>query len=701
MDKDILLVMILSLDMGFSEREVREALKYNSTQESAVSWLFEQREKGFSIGSSSQPSSGNVDLEAIKKQHQFSYDSLNIMVKEYGFNVIPVDHDGNCLFECLKRGYQKQAEKYGKKMGSQEEIRNAIFLHLQKHKDDYVYYVENWEDFCTKLLTNGEWGGEVEIMCFARTFQVNIHVHQITNYESLTIRAEYKEGRYNIHLAHVNDLNPLENFGRNHYVLLDPLFENPAYSPEMVAMTDEEKRLAEEDFGLQEEDIEPAEGFNTPEPSAPPPEKHPNANPIEGINILADIKKHDESPDIGTSGHSILDDIRIAALEEPKVKNGSILDELSKTSEEPEVKQGSILDELTTTSEQPDINRGSILDDIAKPIDPDFASGSTSILNEVKDAVTPDHDIKSSILDDIQPPVSLLDSAEPNIIEENALSQAVDPMGGSDSILADISEPEPLLSEETMNTNILSDVPQDSPPIVDLEPNLAEQIPSQSPLIQNEENILQQIPDIDKKPNFKDERRTSIVEEIGPVEPILDKINTDLPDALEEAAKSEPLHSQIKKDLPQALIDAKQEQEEALHKKIKAISKALNDVDKSDVPRENILDTIDLSSKEPDVARSSILDEIPIEKDLLNSSDRRNIVEMMSENKRDPTMLLSADPIEISPAVQQPVAPPMIKEPSDGEWEQVKVDEDVAKVGKIFRKDPEEDEDWVAIDADN
>ena len=44
------------------------------------------------------------------------------------------------------------------------------------------FSVENWEDFCTKLLTNGEWGGEVEIMCFARTFQVNIHVHQITNY---------------------------------------------------------------------------------------------------------------------------------------------------------------------------------------------------------------------------------------------------------------------------------------------------------------------------------------------------------------------------------------------------------------------------------------------------------------------------------------------------------------------------------------
>merc|ERR550534_1255637 len=138
-----------------------------------------------------------------------------------------------------------------------------------------------------------------------------------------------------------------------------------------------------------------------------------------------------------------------------------------------------------------------------------------------------------------------------------------------------------------MNTNILHDVPQDSPPIVDSEPHLAEKIPAESPLIENEENILEQIPDIDKKPNFKDERRTSIVEEIGPVEPILDKINTDLPDALEEAAKSEPLHSQIKKDLPQALIDAKQE--EPLHKKIDAASGILNDVDKSDVPRENIL----------------------------------------------------------------------------------------------------------------
>merc|ERR1740123_1850039 len=79
--------MILSLDMGFSEREVREALKYNSTQESAVSWLFEQREKGFSIGSSSQPSSGNVDLEPYPHRKVTADEWFkNVAFEAAGFN---------------------------------------------------------------------------------------------------------------------------------------------------------------------------------------------------------------------------------------------------------------------------------------------------------------------------------------------------------------------------------------------------------------------------------------------------------------------------------------------------------------------------------------------------------------------------------------------------------------------------------------
>jgi len=639
MDKEFLLAMILSLDLGFSESEIRESLKHNNDQETAVNWLFEKRENpGFAGGFSD---GRNVDLEAIKQQHKFSYDSLSIIVKEYGFVVVPVDHDGNCLFECLKRGYQKQAKKYGITMGSQEEIRNTIFAHLQKHKDDYVNYVENWENFCTALLTNGEWGGEIEIMCFARAFQVNIHVHQIERYENLTTRAEYKEGKFNIHLAHINDLNPLENFGRNHYVLLDPLFDNPAYSPGMVSMTEDEKMLAD---GLDpidcEEEIEPVGGFH-PKPDAPP-RPHPNANPIEGINILADIKKHDESIKIETGEESsLLQDVKDAISVEPGFERGSILDELGK-SEEPTVSK--------TTSPEP-----SILEEVKQQSGESKPPPSTDILAEIRshpeeflNKNEPNIIEEYAISDAMDPPV--INEKEPNIVEENALSADPPAVNEVSSILSEVSDPEPLLSEEMKKQTVLSDVSVDNSE-------------EQASIPKN--NILDEIASHGTEEVIsKHERKRSVLDDIGPVEPLHKTVDSDVPSELSEAMQSKSIINEILAEDPL-----------------------------SDVSRDNILTSIDLSSKDSEIPRGSILDDIPISDDLLNSSDRRNVLDLMAENKRDPTLQFNQDPIEILNA------PPFVKEPSD-DWEKVKVDADVANVGKIFQIEQDKDEDWVTVEDD-
>jgi len=625
-DQELLFAMIASMELGFTDQEIREAVKHEKTQERAVNWIFEQREKMKSFGGPVQnrnqhnASFGggfgqNVDLDAIRRQHQFSYDSLSIIVKEYGFSVVPTENDGNCLFESLRHGYKKQAEKHGQKIKSHEDIRSAIFEHLQANQMEYKNYVENWDDFCTKLLTAGEWGGEIEIMCFARTFKVNVHVHQIEDYDKLTTRAEYKEGLFNIHLAHVNDLNPLENFGRNHYVLLDPEFENPAYSPVICGVKDEKApHLAQE-----EEEIAGIDDF----PASAPP------------HIPQIISDTDPTVD--------------EKFSEPSQK-----------------------DINNSSSNKSSISK--ILDEVQGPdsVDQDLA--------EAIDSHSPENPVRNeSIVNQISDPEPLLSQSGEgsNVLAE--LHEESPLISKKQTILDEISDPEPNPMTQIPNSNLLDDIPQEAAlhkKVNKDDPQVAEAIknvPISTKLDSSMEPPIAAA--LNSKPIINSLNKSENVN-IPPVsrgKSITESLAQNEDPSIEEAAKTSPITDALKDECPVSALS--QEQRSSILEKIQ--------------PHEN---------SDPPAQRESILDSLGAIPELLNSSDRRNVIDKMQENRKDPTqsLPLNPDPIEILPNPQ-----PINRHQSDSredDWEAIKVDEDVKKVGQIFQsKCSDSDEEWDVV----
>jgi hypothetical protein len=92
--------------------------------------------------------------------------------------IIEMSADGNCLFRSISHQLHND---YG---NNHETIRNEICDYLQDNEDDFKVYllledingnesddVCDFQEYIDQMRMNGEWGGDVEIVCASRLYK--------------------------------------------------------------------------------------------------------------------------------------------------------------------------------------------------------------------------------------------------------------------------------------------------------------------------------------------------------------------------------------------------------------------------------------------------------------------------------------------------------------------------------------------------
>ena len=132
------------------------------------------------------PNSGKNKKKNNSKGKSSSSDSGDYSQDDYSFRqklmnggereIIEMKADGNCLFRSISHQLYND---YGQK---HDVIRQEICDYLEQNEDDFKVYLlledcgENedvcdFDDYVEQMRNDGEWGGDVEIVCAARLYK--------------------------------------------------------------------------------------------------------------------------------------------------------------------------------------------------------------------------------------------------------------------------------------------------------------------------------------------------------------------------------------------------------------------------------------------------------------------------------------------------------------------------------------------------
>ncbi|ESZ92364.1 hypothetical protein SBOR_7248 [Sclerotinia borealis F-4128] len=118
------------------------------------------------------------EKEVERKRMQEEFSSRNLHEKQ-------IRPDGHCLFSAIadqlsQAGIPLGAEAEGLKDDQRYKvIRKAAARYIEGHPDDFIPFLdEPLEDFIRKVRETAEWGGHLELLALAKTYNVEICVLQ-------------------------------------------------------------------------------------------------------------------------------------------------------------------------------------------------------------------------------------------------------------------------------------------------------------------------------------------------------------------------------------------------------------------------------------------------------------------------------------------------------------------------------------------
>ncbi|QSZ31536.1 hypothetical protein DSL72_001103 [Monilinia vaccinii-corymbosi] len=138
------------------------------------------------------------ELERKRMQEEFS--SRNLQEKQ-------IRPDGHCLFSAIadqlsQAGIPLGAEAEGLKDDQRYKVvRKAAATYIEEHPDDFVPFLdETLENYIHKIRDTAEWGGHLELLALAKTYNVEICVLQ--NGAAQKIEPGTESKRETIYLAY-------------------------------------------------------------------------------------------------------------------------------------------------------------------------------------------------------------------------------------------------------------------------------------------------------------------------------------------------------------------------------------------------------------------------------------------------------------------------------------------------------------------
>jgi OTU domain-containing protein 6 len=119
------------------------------------------------------------NLPDLKKQER---DRMLSSMKERGLHEREIRADGHCLYSAVADQLQQLDIPLGASPDDApvyKVVRSAAAEYIGKHSDDFVPFLEEpLEEYVHKVRDTGEWGGQLELLALAKTYETDINVLQ-------------------------------------------------------------------------------------------------------------------------------------------------------------------------------------------------------------------------------------------------------------------------------------------------------------------------------------------------------------------------------------------------------------------------------------------------------------------------------------------------------------------------------------------
>ena len=142
------------------------------------------------------------------------------------FDIIKEESDGNCMFRTLSRGWFGTPLYHNK---IRESICDYIIYHSDRFKDHLPWDINEYID---RMLEDGEWGGEPEIVAFSEIYNTSVHVFDVMTSAIPYLVVENSTSSHSINLLLTNN---------NHFDLLS--IKEKSESKEYRKITKKEFKL--------------------------------------------------------------------------------------------------------------------------------------------------------------------------------------------------------------------------------------------------------------------------------------------------------------------------------------------------------------------------------------------------------------------------------------------------------------------------
>ena len=135
------------------------------------------------------------------------------------FDIIEEESDGNCLFRALSRGCFGSPDYHF-------DIRESIWdyiLHNRKRFADHL--PQDIDEYIQKMLEDGEWGGEPEIVAFSELYNVNVTVYDAMTSSIPYLIAENQRATHTVYVLMINNdhFNTLTAKNSNKFAKFDKI----------------------------------------------------------------------------------------------------------------------------------------------------------------------------------------------------------------------------------------------------------------------------------------------------------------------------------------------------------------------------------------------------------------------------------------------------------------------------------------------
>lgn len=110
-----------------------------------------------------------------KAKHATDAQRLREQLEQQGLVLDAVKPDGNCLFRSISKQLTGTEEHHAR-------YRAQAIEYMRLNRPDFEFFVEDdepWEDYLTRIASNREWGGNLELKALSDVLRVSFVIHQL------------------------------------------------------------------------------------------------------------------------------------------------------------------------------------------------------------------------------------------------------------------------------------------------------------------------------------------------------------------------------------------------------------------------------------------------------------------------------------------------------------------------------------------